>query len=257
MKLSRTTKLLLRTVFVIYGCLVALWLFNAMTSYGKRTVTERLYEEKLALREEVYLAKDKVTLPGGRDIDEEVTQALLANGIETVKVQGHGTIIGLNLAFFCTMGFQILNFAILLILLMGVLWAPLMRMLDERAARVQRDLDSAAQNRQAAEKLLSQRNQMFAQAQEQRAHIMEDTRVAALGERGKILAEARREAQLLVEAAKSQLQTDLVDARDQLQREVATLSIQLAQAILSRELSPEDHSKLIEGFIAQLNKRKS
>ena len=85
MQLSGTTKFLLKIVLVVYGCLVVLWLANAMISYGKRAVTEDLYKEELALRQEVYLARDKVTLPSGRDIDEEVTRALLANGVKVVE----------------------------------------------------------------------------------------------------------------------------------------------------------------------------
>lgn len=256
MKLSQSTKLLLKIVLVIYACLIVLWLYNALRYHGKRPVTETMYEEELELAEKVYLPKDKRVLHSGRLIDQEVTEALVANGIEVVTVQGHGDILKLNLNFFCTLGFQILNFAILLILLLGVLWQPLMKILDERAARIRQDLEAAESNRAQAEKVLSERNRLLGRARQQRSSIIEDGQRAANEEREKILEAARREAKLMVERGGAQIQADFESARQALEQEIASLSVQLATKILQREISREDHAKLIDDFIAQVtNKR--
>ncbi len=256
MKLSQTTKLLLKVVLVIYACLVVVWLYSAMRHYGKREVEAITVEEELRLAKDFEL-KDGRLLDRGQLIDQRIKQALVADGIEEVEVLGRGDILKLNLNFFCTLGFQILNFGILLILLLGVLWQPLLKVLDDRAARIRRDLEAAQSSRTQAEKVLADRNQLLGRARQLRSSIIEDGQRAAHQEREKIVEAAQREARLIVEKAQAQVQADFESARQALQQETASLSVALATKILQREISRDDHAKLIDDFIAQLAQQRA
>ena len=82
-----------------------------------------------------------------------------------------GSIININF----TLIVQCLNFGILLMVLYGFLWDPLLQFLDKRRAIIRDRLEDAARRKQEAEGVLRQHHQELAQLRKQRAEIIAGT----------------------------------------------------------------------------------
>lgn len=147
--------------------------------------------------------------------------------------------------------FQIIAFGLLVWGLSRVAYKPLMRLLDERAARVRESLDAAERARQdvaqaeqrSLEELQAARVQaqeIVARAREQSEHTIAQSRAAA-----------REEAEKVKAQFEAQMHADQARARDELRHEVADLAILAASRVVRRSLDPEQHRQLIEDTLRE------
>jgi F-type H+-transporting ATPase subunit b len=150
--------------------------------------------------------------------------------------------------------YTILVFLLLLAVLWRYAWGPLMGALAEREERIARKISDAEAVGRAAEEKLKEFEQKLATAKEAAAAIIAEgkrdaTRVSeeileSLDfQSAKALARAKREIQMAKEAA-------VHDVRQQMVRFTA----ELAAKVISREVRPEDHRRLIEEALAEAQK---
>ncbi len=159
-----------------------------------------------------------------------------------------GSIININY----TLIMQCLNFGILLLILYGWLWDPLMQFLDERRSRVKDKLEGAERRKQEARQLVQQRREELADLKEERTGILEQARQTAEQQRDQIIERARREADRIMRATEERLQEEFRRARTSLREEVGDLVKQVAARLLQRELDSEDHRRYIDEMIDQM-----
>lgn len=159
-----------------------------------------------------------------------------------------GTIINVNF----TLIIQCLNFAILLMILYGWVWDPMLRFLDERRRLIKERLDGAARNRLGAEELRKRRQQELTQLRKERAGIIEQAQSIAQQERDQITERARLEAERLIQQAQERLTEEVRQARVSLREELADLAALIASRALKREVSRQDHDRLIEEMADRL-----
>jgi len=193
--------------------------------------------------------KEITLLPAGIMLKhrELALLALGGYGGKKIAVTGKGEPIGIN----ATAAFVVLNFLILVVVLHGLLWDPLMRVLDERARRVQEDLNSARLERQRAEELRQRYENALAQAHTEAEDIKFRKLKEAAAEGEKIIAKAREDARRLLDDTKKQVEAEFVEARRRLQREAAQLAVSIARKILEREVDEKKHHDLVARFIKE------
>lgn len=160
-----------------------------------------------------------------------------------------GQIININY----TLIMQCLNFGILLLLLYGWLWDPLLAFLDERRRSVRERLQSAEENRRRAEELREKRREELNQLRSERTQILEQARASAERQRTDIVEHARQEADRIAEQAGERLDEEVRRARITLREEVADLATRIAGRVLEREVRTEDHESVIERMIERLS----
>lgn len=147
---------------------------------------------------------------------------------------------------------QLVVFFVLAWVTMTYVWPPIMKALDERAAKIADGLAAADRgkaelaeaNRRVEAELARSRaeNQArVADAEKQAAHLIEEAKKAAEAERSRILAQARAEAQQEAQRAK-----------DALRNAVAELAVKGAEQILRREVDAQAHADLLGQLKAQL-----
>lgn len=156
--------------------------------------------------------------------------------------------LGINLPVLVA---QIVNFTILLILLRGVAWGPLLKMLDERRERIRESLSAAdaakasvaESERRVTEQVETGRREaqaLIAQAQEISTRIQADARVQAQADAEATLARARNEIQL-------ERDTAIADLR----REFADMTIAAAEKVIGSSLDRNAHKRLIDEALAE------
>ena len=146
---------------------------------------------------------------------------------------------------------QLIGFAILLALMRMVAYKPIMRMMDERSARIRESLeaaekmkDQATQADAAVQKRLEEARQegqgLIGQSQQIASRIQEEARQQARTEGDALLARARNEIAL-----------ERDEAIAQIRHEFADLTITAAEKVIGQSLDRKAHERLIEEVLTQ------
>jgi F-type H+-transporting ATPase subunit b len=149
--------------------------------------------------------------------------------------------ISINATLILTM----LNFILLVILLRAILFKPLLKYLDERSKTIAESLRQAEENRIRSEEIHIEHDNIVREARTKAAEIVEEAVGAASDESRDIIKAAREQAQETVDAAKDEILTEAERIKRDLRKEMAELSISLAEKVLVREIRESDHRDLI------------
>ena len=144
-----------------------------------------------------------------------------------------------------------INFFLLLILLTFVLYKPITKTLDERAAKIKESLEKAEQIKQESVRAEeSVKAQVEAGRKEGQAIIAQAVQA---GERVKeeAKAEARKEAEAVTLKAQAQIESDREDAFNKLRREFADIAVLAAEKVIEQSLDKKAHEKLIEKVLEE------
>lgn len=156
----------------------------------------------------------------------------------------------MNLNF--TFVLQIISFLLLLLLLTKFLYKPLTKYLDERAQNVRQMLEAAKEAGEKAQKYAQQTHQALDLARADALKMKEEARRLSDEERRRIIEEAKKEARFLIEETKGQFGRERELAFKKIKSEVAAISVDIASKILGREIKAEDHQRLVEASIAEI-----
>ncbi len=146
---------------------------------------------------------------------------------------------------------QIVNFAILFVLLYLVAYKPVMRMLDQRSRKVQESLEQTEYiKEQAAHAEEESKRQIEAASKEGQELI---ARAARTGEevRQQAQQEARKETEVLLGRARAEIQRERDEAVGELRKEFADLTILAAGKVIDRTLDKKAHRELIDKVLEE------
>lgn len=147
---------------------------------------------------------------------------------------------------------QFVVFFILAGFTMKFVWPPLMKALDERAAKIADGLAAADRGKaeMAAAEKRAQAELMTARDEGQKRIGDAEKRAQAIVEEAKRTAAA--EAARIIATAKADAEQQVGQAREQLRGEVAALAVKGAEQILRREIDPSAHADLLNQLKTEL-----
>jgi F-type H+-transporting ATPase subunit b len=141
--------------------------------------------------------------------------------------------------------------------LLAIMWKTVFpkigQVLDERAARIQGQMEEAEALRVEAEQLRRQYQEQLAGARAEADQILEDARQQADRSRADALARADQEAAALLARAREDAEAERGRLVQDLRDQVANLSVELAGRIVQRELDPDRHRELVDQYITELS----
>ena len=162
--------------------------------------------------------------------------------------EGGGGLINLDKS----LGVQMINFLLLLLILWRLLYRPLLAKMQERTQAIQQSLAEAQAARAEAARAQEENAARQRQALAEAAGIRDRALKEASEEQKRVLEAARAESQRLVDAARAQLEADIRRAREELRREVAELGTAVAEKLVRKSLREEDHRRIVAEAIGQL-----
>ena len=147
---------------------------------------------------------------------------------------------------------QMIVFLILVGFTMKFVWPPIVKALDDRAAKIAEGLAAAdkakselsAANKRVEDELAKSRNETaarLADAERRAQTIIEEAKARATEEGNKIVA-----------AAKSDAEQQTVKAREALREQVAALAVKGAEQILRKEVNAGVHADLLNRLKTEL-----
>ena len=156
-----------------------------------------------------------------------------------------------------TLLIQIINFVILCAILGHFCYKPVLKVLDDRKARIQNDLDSAAASKADAAKLKESYEEQLRDAQAKAQEIVDKAVKEAKVQAQAQIDEAHAAIELEKENATKQSARERKDALEDLKSQVALLSCDIAAKIISKNMTPADNDRLIAESIKKLDARKA
>jgi F-type H+-transporting ATPase subunit b len=139
----------------------------------------------------------------------------------------------------------VLIFALVLVILGKFAWGPILNTLQSRESFIHEALAKAKHDRDAAEARLKEYEDRLATARAEATAIVEEGRRDADAVRHKIEAAAKTEADKMIERARHEIQLATETATRELYQLSAKLATDMASRVIGRELSAQDHERLI------------
>lgn len=148
---------------------------------------------------------------------------------------------------------QLIVFVGLFFILAKYAWKPMLTGMKERETFIQQALDSAEKAKLEMASLKSDNEKLLKEAREERDRILREARQAAIAINDQAQTEAKRNADRLIEDAKSVIQVEKQAALRDVRAQVALFSLEIAEKLIKKNLSTEPAQKaLVEEFIKDL-----
>lgn len=152
-----------------------------------------------------------------------------------------------------TFVFNLINFAILLYLLKRILFKPALAYLDRRREQIAAQMEAARVSEEKAAQLAAQRQESLKAAFEQNRRTVEEAKHRAEEIIATAKADAKKEASRILTQARGQIDQERVLMEHELRRAYAEIAVLGASRVLDREVRLEDHRKLLDELIAEID----
>jgi F-type H+-transporting ATPase subunit b len=154
-----------------------------------------------------------------------------------------------------TIVIQCINFGILLWLLKKLLFGPVTRLLDKRAADIKQFNAEAEGNRGKAASLVRDADERLADARKEALDIVAASRTEGFRQLEQILDRAREEAEAVQKKTRAEMEREARRAKEDLRRSTVGLSLRVAEKIIRKNLSGDDQERLAQRFIDEMEKK--
>ena len=144
---------------------------------------------------------------------------------------------------------QIASFGVLFGILYILLYKPILRMLDERSAKIREGLESAERAREEAAASREDMQRQLDEARTEGQAMIAQAREVADRFREEELAKARTEIAAERARAEADIQRERDAAVQELRKEFAGLAISAAERVTRRSLDESAHKELIDDFL--------
>ena len=132
-------------------------------------------------------------------------------------------------------------------------FGPIQKAIDERRDRIRKALEEADSARAEAHNLLEQHRQLISGAKSDAEEILSEARRVAEANVRRMREETEADRQRRLEDTRKQIEAETRRALEQIRLEVADLSLIAAEKVTRKSLDDDDHRRLIEEAIGELD----
>ena len=151
-----------------------------------------------------------------------------------------------------TMIFAWGNLIILFLFLKKILFGPLKNIIDQRQKQIKDMYDEARADKDAAAAMRVEYEQKLADASAKGEEIIRSATARAHKQEEEIIREANETAAKNLRRADEQIEMEKKKALNQIKDEVSSMAVDIASAVIEKNLSEEDNREMIDRFIGQL-----
>ncbi len=155
-----------------------------------------------------------------------------------------------------TMIFTCCNLLIVFFFARKFLLGPVKKMIDSRRQEIDGMYDEAERSRTEGESYRAEYERRLEDARAESEAIMRDAVQNAHRREEAIIKEAREEASAILRRADEQIEMEKRQAINDIKNDVSGMAVDIAGAVLGREVKAEEHSELIDSFIDRLGEDK-
>lgn len=170
-------------------------------------------------------------------------------GLLEITLQKFENFVGVNV---WTMIFAWCNLLILYIFFKKLLFKPLKNMIDSRQKEIDDMYSDAESDKASAAALKEEYEEKISHAEEESEQILKAAQRRALLKEEEILRDADEKAARALARAEEQIELEKARAINEVKDEVSEMAIGIASAVIERDISPDEHSELIDDFIKNM-----
>lgn len=145
-----------------------------------------------------------------------------------------------------------LTFALLLAVLYGFAWKPILAALEKRETDIRDAVENAERLKRETEQMHQAREKTIAEADQKAKDIVTAARAAALEASKVIQDKARDEAKIMLDNAQSDIEAAKAKAEFQLRREAADLVVRLGSVLIGENLDDPKNRALVDRLIKEM-----
>ena len=149
---------------------------------------------------------------------------------------------------------QILNFLVLVFVLAKFVYKPVLGIMEERKNKIASDLETAEKAKNDAEAVKAEYAAKLADARQEAQAIIENARKTAQADHDKIMADTKVEQEQYVAAQKEIIATEKKKAMDEVRAQVISLSMIAAGKIVEQKLNSEEDKKMASKIVDSIMK---
>lgn len=147
---------------------------------------------------------------------------------------------------------QIVNFAIIVVVLSKLLYKPILDVLEKRKREIAQGLALTEKMRREEEKFKERKEKMLLEARKEGHEIIEEARKQAKVVEKDILDSAREEAGDVMEKGKAEVERLHEQLGKTLRREVSELAVDMAKRLLTKSLTNSDRHAIVVKHLKEL-----
>ncbi|MEK7702706.1 MAG: F0F1 ATP synthase subunit B [Nitrospirota bacterium] len=147
---------------------------------------------------------------------------------------------------------HIVGFLLLLWLLKKHAWGPILQLLEDRRAQIAADLSAALASREAARKSQNEYDLRIRDVEKESVAKVQAAVVAGEKMARDIVASARKEADLLLEKAKENIDREVSMAKLQLRNDIAEMVISTTEKVIRKRMDAAQNRELVFQYMDEL-----
>ena len=157
--------------------------------------------------------------------------------------------VGVNL---WTMLFAWANLLIVYLFLRKLLFNPVKKMIDTRQGEIDGLYQDAQESKDKANELLSEYEERLSHAGEECEELLRTAQRKAQLREEEIIKDANAQAARVVKRAQEEVELEKKRAINEVKNEVSQMALDIAGAVIERDIKPADHEAFIDDFIKNI-----
>ena len=171
---------------------------------------------------------------------------LISISIAFAAAEGEG---GKDSKEWIDLGKKTFDFIVLVGLLYWLLAAQIKEFFSGRRVEIKKNLEESVEKKAEAEKKYREYSEKIDKASVEIDGIFEMIKAQGITEKQKIIEDAEKAAKKMKEDAHTRIEQELKGASDQLKEEAVQLSVKMAEEILKRSITEQDHETMVKEYM--------
>jgi len=157
--------------------------------------------------------------------------------------------LGLNIKILIA---QLINFAVLVLVLWRFGYKPILKFLDERKEKIEQGVLDAKKAMAKLEEISDKEKEIIKRAKKEALIILEKARKQGDKNRKEIIDEAKEEIGQIINEEKAKIQVEKGETLKEIKREIADLVIKSVEKVLEEKIDEKKDKELIQRIIKDL-----
>ena len=147
---------------------------------------------------------------------------------------------------------HVINAVILFLVVSKFIYKPVRKFMKAREDKVAQQLNEAKIAHEEVGEALQKRDEALRSADQQVEARLADGRLRLQEQEAKMLESARAEREEILARARQEADTILNNAQEAMENQATALALDIARAVLGREVKREDHEAMIADFLKKV-----
>ena len=148
----------------------------------------------------------------------------------------------------------ILGFFVLVVLLRKFFWTAVLRLLDDRRARIEEAFNTIARSKQDVERLQADYTRRIAEIDEEARSKIQQAIIEGKRMAMEVQDHARSQAHAIINKSRETLELELSKAKIVLREQVAQMTVEAVERILKEKLDASKDKRLVDSVLDELSR---